>query len=305
MATDVRGNYRGVFPMLITPFDHAGDVSLGELAAIAHRQLNAGVAGLSILGLAGESAALTFDERVKITRLVLSIAKGVPVIVGCTAPDTATSTELALAAVQHNAAVIMVAPPSRTDWSVDQVFEHYGRVADAIHPTPLMVQDAPAFIGVSLSPEFITQLTQCCPNVTYAKPESVPAVDAVSHLISLPGMGIFGGHGGLYFLEVLEAGAHGLIPGCAQPELFQRIFESWTRDDKESARAAFHEALPLLVWQFQSLDCFIASEKTLLHAQGLTKHLSLRGRQWPMGSASKRILLEHARRLGILGMAEE
>ena len=299
------GTYRGIFPMLITPFDHSGNVSLDELAAIAHRQLKVGVAGLSILGLAGESAALTSAARKSIARLVLSIAKGVPVIVGCTAPDTATSTELALDAAQHHAAVIMVAPPSRTDWSVDQLLEHYGRVADAIHPTPLMVQDAPAFIGVSLSPEFIIRLAQRCPNVTYAKPESVPAVDAVSQLISLPGMGIFGGHGGLYFLEVLEVGAHGLIPGCAQPELFQRIFATWTRGDKESARAAFHEALPLLVWQFQSLDCFIASEKTLLHAQGLTKHPSLRGREWPMGSASKRILLANARRLGILGLTEE
>jgi dihydrodipicolinate synthase/N-acetylneuraminate lyase len=301
----VKGNFQGVFPMLVTPFDHSGDVSLDELAAIAHRQLKAGVAGMSILGLAGESAALTSDERMEIARLVLSIAKGVPVIVGCTAPDTATSIELASDAVQHDAAVIMVAPPSRTEWSVDQLREHYSRVADAIFPTPLMVQDAPAFIGVSLSPEFITELAQCCPNITYAKPESVPAVDAVSQLISLPGMGIFGGHGGLYFLEVLEAGAHGLIPGCAQSKLFQRIFENWTRDDKESARAAFHEALPLLVWQFQSLDCFIASEKILLHAQGLIKQLSLRGRQWPMGNASKRILLNYARRLGIVEMAKE
>src|SRR5258707_9664735 len=103
-------------------------------------------------------------------------------------------------------------------------------------------------------------------------------------------MNIFGGHGGLYFLEVLEAGAHGLIPGCAQPQLFQRIFESWTRDDKESARAAFYEALPLLVWQFQSLECFIASETTLLNAQGLIGHPPLRGRQWPMGGTSQHIL---------------
>jgi dihydrodipicolinate synthase/N-acetylneuraminate lyase len=286
--------------MLVTPFDPSGDVSLDELASIAHHQLNAGVAGLSVLGLAGEATALTPAERMSIARLVLSIAKGVPVIVGCTAPDTATSTELAVNAVQNDAAVIMVAPPSRVDWSVDQLFEHYGRVADAIYPTPLMVQDAPAFIGVSLSPEFITRLVQRFPNVTYAKPESVPAADAVSQLISLPHMRVFGGHGGLYFLEVLEVGAHGLIPGCAQPKLFQRIFESWTRGDKESARSVFHQALPLLVWEFQSLECYIASEKALLHAQGLLKHPLLRGRPWPMGNVSKRILLTHARRAGII-----
>jgi 4-hydroxy-tetrahydrodipicolinate synthase len=286
--------------MLVTPFDPSGGVSLDELSAIAHHQLNAGVAGLSVLGLAGESAALTPAERMSIARVVLSIAKGVPVIVGCTAPDTATSTELAVNAAQSDAAVIMVAPPSRVDWSVDQLFEHYGRVADAIYPTPLMVQDAPAFIGVSLSPEFITRLVRRFPNITYAKPESVPAADAVCQLISLPRMRVFGGHGGLYFLEVLEAGAHGLIPGCAQPKLFQRIFESWSRNDKESARAVFHQTLPLLVWEFQSLECYIASEKTLLHAQGLLKHPLLRGRPWPMGDVSKRILLTHARRAGII-----
>jgi 4-hydroxy-tetrahydrodipicolinate synthase len=286
--------------MLVTPFDPAGTVSLDEVASVAHHELDGGVDGLSILGLAGEAAALTSAERMSIARLVLSIAKGMPVIVGCTAPDTATATELALDAAQNDAAVVMVAPPSRVDWSVDQLFEHYAGVADAIYPTPLMVQDAPTFVGVSLSPEFITRLAQRCPNITYAKPESVPAADAVSQLASVPGIGIFGGHGGLYFLEVLEAGAHGLIPGCAQPRLFQRIFETWTRDDKESARAAFYEALPLLVWQFQSLECFIASVKALLHAQGLIRHPSLRGRQWPMGSTSQRILLRHAKQAGIL-----
>jgi 4-hydroxy-tetrahydrodipicolinate synthase len=262
--------------------------------------LDAGVAGLSILGLAGESAALTPAERMSIADLVLSIAKGVPVIVGCTAPDTATSTELAVYAAQNGAAVVMVAPPSRVDWSIDQLFEHYGQVANAIHPTPLMVQDAPAFIGVSLSPEFITRLVQCFPNVTYAKPESVPIADAVSQLISLPRMRVFGGQGGLFFLEVLEVGAHGLIPGCAQPKLFQHMFESWTRGDLESARSEFREVLPLLVWEFQSLECYIASEKTLLHAQGLLKHPLLRGRSWPLGEVSKRILLKHARRAGII-----
>ena len=286
--------------MLVTPFDASGNVSADELAAIAHHQLNAGVAGLSILGLAGESAALTPAERISVARLVLAIAKGVPVIVGCTAPDTATSRDLAIDAAQHGAAVIMVAPPSRADWTIDQLFEHYGNVADAIYPTPLMVQDAPAFIGVSLSPEFITRLVQSFPNVTYAKPESVPAADGVSQLIQLPHMRVFGGHGGLYFLEILEVGAHGLIPGCSQPKLFHRIFESWTRGDTESARSAFYEIQPLLVWEFQSLDCYIASEKTLLHTQGLLGHPMLRGRPWPIGDVSKRILLTHARRAGFI-----
>jgi dihydrodipicolinate synthase/N-acetylneuraminate lyase len=292
--------HQGVFPMLVTPFDSSGRVSFEELAHIAQHQLAAGVAGLSLLGLAGEAAVLTPAERMSIAGHILSITKGVPVIVGCTAPETTTATELALHAADNGAAVVMVAPPSKADWSIAQQFEHYARVAEAIAPTPLMVQDAPAFVGVSLSAEFITRLAQSCPNVTYAKPESMPAADAVAKLATLPAMGIFGGHGGLYFLEVLEAGAHGLIPDCAQPQLFQQIFASWTRGDRDSARQAFYQLLPLLVWQFQSLDCFIAAVKILLHEKGLLKHPALRERPWPIESTSRDILLRHARRAGAL-----
>jgi 2-keto-3-deoxy-L-arabinonate dehydratase len=292
--------YAGVFPMLVTPFDASGCVVLDELTAIVVRQLDGGVTGLSMLGLAAEAGALTLDERKNISRHVLSIAQGVPVVVGCTAPNTPQAAELAVEAAEAGAAIIMVAPPSKPEWSRDSLLDHYLAVARAIHPTPLMVQDAPVFVGVALDASFVIELAKSSPNVLYAKPESVPAVDAVATLASVSRMGVFGGHGGLYFLEVLAAGADGLIPGCEQPRNFQRIFEQWAKHDVESARAEFEQILPLLVCQFQSLECFIASAKALLHAQGLLEHPSLRGKPWPLGSASRRTLLEHARRAGAI-----
>ncbi len=292
--------HSGVFPMLVTPFDSSGRVAFDDLTGIADYQLKAGVAGLSILGLAGESANLTSAERMAIVRCVLSVAKGVPVIVGCTAPDTNEAITLSLDAVQLNASIIMVAPPSNSAWSREDLMEHYARIANAIAPTPLMVQDAPAFVGVSLDPAFISDLTGICSNVHYAKPESVPAADAIASLSTLAGMRTFGGHGGLYCLEVLEAGAHGLIPGCEQPRAFQQIFVSWTSGEESTARQVFYSILPLLVWQFQSLDCFIASVKTILHRQGLIQHRSLRGRSWPMADVSERILLKYARQAGAI-----
>jgi 4-hydroxy-tetrahydrodipicolinate synthase len=292
--------FAGIFPMLVTPFDSSGRVALDELTAIVVRQLDAGVTGLSLLGLAGESGGLTLDERKKISRHVLSIAPGVPVVVGCTAPNTAQATELATEAVEAGAAIIMIAPPPKPEWSRHTLLDHYAVVARAIYPTSLMVQDAPAFVGVALDASFVIELAKSSPNVLYAKPESLPAVDAVATLASVSRIGIFGGHGGLYFFDVLAAGADGLIPGCEQPRNFQRIYEQWIKHDVEAARAEFHRILPLLVCQFQYLDCFIASVKTLLHAQGLLRHPSLRGQPWPLSCTSRRTLLEHARRAGAI-----
>jgi len=171
----------------------------------------------------------------------------------------------------------MLAPPARQDWSREQLFAHYAAIAEAIGPTPVMVQDAPAFVGVALDPCFVTDLAHAHPNVLYAKPESVPAADAVAHLAALKRLGVFGGHGGLYLLEILEAGADGVIPGCEHPRGFQEIYQAWVNKDFELAGQRFQRLLPLLVWQFQSLECFIASVKTILHVQGLIGPPSLRG----------------------------
>src|SRR6266478_6167206 len=135
----------GIFPMLVTPFDATGNIAFDELAAIAHYQLEAGVSGLSILGLAAEAHALTLEERIAVSRRVLAYAAGLPVIVGSTATQTVDAMSLARSAAEAGAAAVMVAPPPSGDWSREGLKDHYSAVARAIHPTPLMVQDAPAF----------------------------------------------------------------------------------------------------------------------------------------------------------------
>ncbi|MBS0417813.1 MAG: dihydrodipicolinate synthase family protein [Proteobacteria bacterium] len=286
--------------MLITPFDSEGRIAWDDLHAIADRQIEAGVSGLSILGLAAESSALDQDERIAICRHVLARAGKIPVIAGCTGINTSQTVSLATAAAEAGVVAVMVAPPARVDWSREQLKEHYCAVARAIQPTPLMVQDAPAFIGTALDTAFVTELAQEHSNVEYAKPESIPASDAIGALAPLANMGVFGGHGGLYFLEALEAGADGLIPGCEQPHHFQQIYTSWLEGHRDAARRDFARILPLLVWQFQSLDLYIACVKSLLHAQGLLKQTSLRGKPWPLSGAAQRILLRHARRVGLI-----
>jgi 4-hydroxy-tetrahydrodipicolinate synthase len=296
---------RGVLPMLVTPFDADGRIAEDELEALVEHQLLAGVTGVSALGLAGEAGALTERERTRVLRRVVAAAGDAPVVAGCTAADTGTAARLAETAVRDGAKVVMVAPPERPDWSRDAMLEHYAAVADAADPTPVMVQDAPTFLGVALDTEFVIDLSGSRQNVTYVKPESVPAADAVAALAPVEPLGVFGGHGGLYFLEVLEVGADGLIPGCDQPEAFQEVFDAWEAGAHGAARDRFLRLLPLLVWQFQSLECFIASVKTLLHAKGLVSQPSLRGQRWPLGARSEDILMRHAATAGAVPATRE
>ena len=284
----------GVFPMTVTPLAADGSVSERELPRVVAFGLDNGCHGIAALGLGGEVDYLEHDERRRIAEVVVDAAAGAPVVVGCSSPDTDLSVELALHAAGAGAAVVMLAPPRRPDWTRAQLHDHYAAVANAIAPLPLMVQDAPAFVGVALDAPFVAALRADCPNVTYAKPESVPAADRTAELVELGGIHVFAGHGALHYLDALEAGAHGIIPGCELPGAYVRIFEDHRAGRVSEARALFARVLPLVVSQFQTLDLFIAASKTLLVERGVIERADTRSGA-TISPLARRLLLEHAR----------
>jgi 4-hydroxy-tetrahydrodipicolinate synthase len=285
--------------MLVTPFRPAGQVDLDDLGRLLDFVIASRPHGVSILGLGGEVGSLTVDERRAIADLVLRGSGALPVIVGCSAQDTRTAVELARHAAERGAAAVMVASPSEADWGRDRLGEHFVSVARACAPTPVMVQDAPAFIGVALDADLVRDLAAAEPNIAYAKPESLPACESASRLAEA-GLAVFGGHGGLYALDVLEAGAVGLIPGCEAGDALARLFDHWDAGRLEEARAAHDTLAPLLTFEFQGLDHFIRCAKTILQAQGVLRRAGSRANPGPLDPVSMRLVLDRATRAGIL-----
>jgi len=290
---------RGVFPMVVTPYGADGAVSLLEIERVVEFSLDNGCPGVSALGLGAEVGLLTFEERIAITRAVVAAASGRPVVVGCSSPETPTSVQLAGEAAHAGAAAVMVAPPPRPELSRDELLAHYSGIADAVAPLPVMVQAAPAFVGVALDAEFVSALRDRCENVRYAKPESVPAFDRTAELVALGGIDVFAGNGALYLIDALRAGAVGVIPGCEMPRLLTRIVGDFDAGRSDAAERVFDRILPLLVTEFQSLDYFIASTKILLAELGIIERPDVRGTN-PVSSEGRSLLLERARSVGVL-----
>lgn len=262
----------GVFPMLVTPFDDAGDVRLDDLEPLVEAMLAAGAQGISALGLGGEVSLLSESERIAVTDRVLDVVGGMlPVIVGATADETRASCRFAERAASAGAEVVMVAPPSNAGPDRDDLTRHYLAVADAIAPVALMVQDAPAFIGVALDAPFIVELGRLRANIRYAKTEAMPAGEAVHALrdARAQGAAIFGGQAGLQAIDVMDAGAVGLIPGCEVAADLVALMNAYTAGDREQAVVIHRRLLPLLNCMFQGLDCYIQSTKFLLWRRGL------------------------------------
>jgi 4-hydroxy-tetrahydrodipicolinate synthase len=64
-------------------------------------------------------------------------------------------------------------------------------------------------------------------------------------------IGIFGGLGGVYFLEELQRGSRGIMTGFAFPEVLLAVYEAFRADDPARAAAIFDRYVPLIRYEFQ------------------------------------------------------
>lgn len=141
----------GIYPMLVTPFDEDGDIVWADLDRLISYELKHRVHGLAALGLGGEASRLSEQERLAVADRVLGcVGDRIPVIIGASAEDTHVACRLAHHAAAHGAAAVMVASPSVAAIGRDDLVQHYLAVATAAEPASVMIQDAPAYLGVAL-----------------------------------------------------------------------------------------------------------------------------------------------------------
>jgi len=74
MATDV--SFKGVFPILVTPFDEKEDVDLESFIRVVRFMAEIGVDGVTILGVLGESNRMVDSEREELIMAAVAAADG-------------------------------------------------------------------------------------------------------------------------------------------------------------------------------------------------------------------------------------
>jgi 4-hydroxy-tetrahydrodipicolinate synthase len=294
----------GMVPMLVTPLTDDGALDLPSLRRLVAQQIEAGTDGLGILGLAGEGIYLSLAEREQVTQTTLDAVGSVPVLVGCTADTTEEAVRLAAGAARRGATEVMVAPPRRPDWTREQFREHYRAVADAAGSAcSVMVQDAPFAIGVELGVEMVLELAAEMPNVRSYKIEALPFWENAVRAQATAGdaLRIYGGHGGLYLMDVLDAGSHGLIPGCDTTAALVRAWRAYQAGDRDQASAVYLRLLPFLVFEAQSIAVLVGGAKEILARREVIASTYTRLPGATLSSATRDRLLELADSAGLLG----
>ena len=148
----------GVFAVATTPYAPNGEQNFEALDQGINRAIDAGVAGLLLLGATGEALALTPDERrEQVAHAVSTIDGRANVVVGCMGYTPQEVLEQIKTAAELGAQAAMITPPYYGGLEPEVAIEALRQVM-VESPLPILVYNNPHSTGVDLSPEHLATL---------------------------------------------------------------------------------------------------------------------------------------------------
>ncbi|MBB5153657.1 4-hydroxy-tetrahydrodipicolinate synthase [Saccharopolyspora phatthalungensis] len=177
----------GVLAALSTPFTDDGGLDEAGLREHVDRMIDAGIHGLVPCGSTGEFAALTLDERKRVTEITLDQAAGrVPVVPGTGSTSTAEAIELSRHAAEHGAAAVLAVQPFYEAPTRDEVMEYFTQIGTAAG-VPVVVYNLPSVTGMNLDRGFYEELLERTDAVQYVKDTTGNLEQALDLMINMKG----------------------------------------------------------------------------------------------------------------------
>jgi dihydrodipicolinate synthase/N-acetylneuraminate lyase len=242
----------GVLPILPTIFTASGAIDETGTRRVLEYIIRSGARGIVFPGLASEYETLTREERLHMTRLIGAwIGARVPFVVGASAASTDDAVAFAAAGAKAGAVAAMVLTPKVYADDPAGMRDFY-RAVYSRSGIDIMLQNAPAPMGIGLSLEKVAELARAVDGIRYVKEEAPPSGQRITRLTELAGdslLAVFGGAGARYVIDELSRGAKGTMPACEITELHVGMFDRFHRGDETGARDLFERTLPLLNMQ--------------------------------------------------------
>ena len=292
-------NFSGMHWMLATPFDDSEALDTGSIPRLVEKAREVGCNGLVALGVTGEVARLTDQERWTVAETVTKAAGDMPVTLGTSAASTKVAIAHSKGAQTLGASAVMVAAPPMAKPNLDALFVHYQRIGDAVD-LPIVVQDYPLTTGVQMPVPFIARLAEEVPTARYLKLEDPPTPAKIGAIRKLVGdkLGIFGGLGGVFLLDELAQGSAGAMTGFAYPEVLVEVCRHMAEGDRARAEEVFRKHLPLILFESQE-GIGLSIRKEALHHRGLIGTPKVRHPGGPINDTTRTELLHLIVSLGL------
>ena len=175
----LRGRFRGVIALTVTPFKQDGSVDLKRLRENVSYLIERGADVLVVNGSCGECYALTLEEQKQVIKAAVDEANGrVPVVAGTSHSGTDIAIELSRYAEDVGADGVQVIPPY---YYAGDVVEHYLAISKEVD-IGVVVYNNPEVVGFVLEPETLLEMVEKAGNIVGVKDcteDMVMAAEAV------------------------------------------------------------------------------------------------------------------------------
>ena len=164
---------------------------------------------------------------------------------------------------------LIVQPPMVGTYSAEEYVSFFEAVAKTLS-LPWAVQNAPAYLGRSLSGADLGRLKQAFPSFACVKAESSAVV--VESLMETLGsdVSVLNGRGGIEMVDNLRAGCSGFVLAPDTVDHAVACWQSWRNGDFAAAEQTYAVALPAITFLMQSLEGLICYGKRVFgHRVGL------------------------------------
>ena len=232
----------GVYAPICTPFDADEDVDLGAFRENLARYADSGLHGYLALGSNGENRSLDEHERLAVLDTVVRHrGEGQTVLAGATY-DAQRPAERFLAAAGDLGADfgLVLAPGYFRKLMTDEVlYRYFSSLADG-SPLPVLLYNAPAFNGVTLSPQLVGRLAKHG-NIVGLKDSASSGLEAFLPF-QAPDFAVLAGSAN-FLLAAMRGGSPGGTVSLANsfPTVALRLYEYGRANDDLAAGDAYAE----------------------------------------------------------------
>ena len=241
----------GAMTALITPMRDNG-VDYDGLRLLIEAQIAAGINGIVVVGTTGESATLSFREKVQIVQHAIYVAKGrVPIIAGAGSNATEEAIELSKECEKMGAQALLHVTPYYNKPTQNGLSRHFRQIA-ASCSIPIILYNVPGRTACDLLPHTVAELAQV-DNIVAIK-EATGCMKRTSDILACTSgkMTVLSGDDFTAF-AAYALGARGVISVVSNilPAKIAAMWAAVSAQDWQKARTLHYELLPLTSLLFE------------------------------------------------------
>ena len=286
--------FSGAMTAMVTPF-REGRLDENRLREQVEHQVKGGIDGLVPVGTTGESPTVDFKEHARVIELTVQFARGrVPVIAGVGANATTEAIELHHIAKRAGATAGLSVNPYYNKPTQEGLYRHFMTLADRVD-LPIVLYNIPGRTGITMSAQTVARLNEHR-NIVAIK-EATGSLDMASEIMSLCDIPVLSGDDSLT-LPLMSIGAKGVISVASNliPDQLKALTSAALEGNFRKAAEVHHRIFPFIRSLF--LDGNPVGIKYAMQVAGLDSG-ELRLPLWEASDATKRLIEEHLRKLGI------